>query len=65
MERELRQNRFDILPITPHQVEYLTHLPFHHRDPFDRLIIAQALAEKIPLISQDQIFDHYPISRIG
>jgi PIN domain nuclease of toxin-antitoxin system len=41
----------------------LTTLPFHHRDPFDRLIIAQALDEEIPIIGVDSAFDAYGVSR--
>ncbi|MFN6541473.1 MAG: hypothetical protein RM021_034720 [Nostoc sp. EkiNYC01] len=36
----------------------------HHRDPFDRILIAQAIVEKIPLLSVDAIFDVYPVQRI-
>lgn len=39
-------------------------LPFHHRDPFDRLLIAQAIAEQIPIVSQDRLFDAYPVTCI-
>ena len=39
-------------------------LPFHHRDPFDRLLAAQSLELSIPLISIDAIFDHYGVERI-
>ena len=42
----------------------LTTLPFHHRDPFDRLIIAQAMAEQIPVVSGDAAFDSYPVKRL-
>jgi PIN domain nuclease of toxin-antitoxin system len=38
-------------------------LPFHHRDPFDRLLIAQALVEGLPIVSADPAFDAYPIQR--
>jgi len=38
--------------------------PFHHKDPFDRLIIAQAMVEGISLVSSDGAFDAYPIQRI-
>lgn len=64
MERELRINDFSILPILPRHTALLTNLPFHHRDPFDRLLIAQSMAEAIPLVSCDQNFDAYAISRI-
>jgi len=36
----------------------------HHRDPFDRLLIAQAMVEHLPLVSADAIFDQYDISRL-
>jgi len=42
----------------------LLDLPFHHRDPFDRLLIAQSMAEGIPLVSADATFDAYPIRRM-
>mgnify|MGYP001225737183 CR=1 FL=1 len=64
MERELMINDFSILPILPRHTALLTNLPFHHRDPFDRLLIAQSMAEAIPLVSCDQNFDAYAISRI-
>ncbi len=64
MERELMINDFSILPILPRHTALLTNLPFHHRDPFDRLLIAQSMAEVIPLVSCDQNFDAYAISRI-
>jgi PIN domain nuclease of toxin-antitoxin system len=39
-------------------------LPFHHRDPFDRLLIAQALAETLSLVSADPILDVYGVTRL-
>jgi PIN domain nuclease of toxin-antitoxin system len=39
-------------------------LPLHHRDPFDRLLIAQAVAEEIPIVSADAVFDAYPLQRL-
>lgn len=57
-------NEFEILPILPRHAAALTSLPFHHKDPFDRLIIAQALVEQIPVISGDAAFHDYAISII-
>jgi len=57
-------NEFDILPIKPNHTAMLTTLPFHHRDPFDRLVIAQALVEQIPIVSADVDFEAYPVTRI-
>jgi PIN domain nuclease of toxin-antitoxin system len=42
----------------------VTTLPFHHRDPFDRLLIAQALTEQMPLVSGDAAFNAYGVQRI-
>jgi len=39
-------------------------LPLHHKDPFDRLLAAQALELRIPIISRDAIFDRYGVTRI-
>lgn len=63
MERELATNDFRVLPIEPKHTAALVTLPFHHRDPFDRLLVAQAMVERIPLISHDLRLDAYPISR--
>ncbi|MBV9775054.1 MAG: type II toxin-antitoxin system VapC family toxin [Gemmatimonadetes bacterium] len=61
---QLTRNRIDLLPIAlPHALE-TARLPLHHRDPFDRLIIAQALLEGLPVVSADGAFDSYPIQRL-
>lgn len=55
----LKVNSIEILPITfAHTLEN-NRLPFHHRDPFDRIIIAQAIVENINFISADAAFDDY------
>jgi PIN domain nuclease of toxin-antitoxin system len=54
----------ELLPITLDHAERQISLPSHHRDPFDRLIAAQALVEGIPLVSADPIFDAYGVTRI-
>jgi PIN domain nuclease of toxin-antitoxin system len=52
----LRHQGIDFLPIrTPHLL-HLLNLPFHHRDPFDRLLFAQAQAEQLTLVSDDGMF---------
>jgi len=53
-----------ILPITLDHADRQSGLPFHHRDPFDRLLAAQALVEGIPVVSADAIFDQYGANRI-
>jgi PIN domain nuclease of toxin-antitoxin system len=64
MERGIVENGFVILPIELKHTAVLTTLPFHHRDPFDRLIIAQAMVEGITIVSGDAAFDAYPIARL-
>jgi PIN domain nuclease of toxin-antitoxin system len=64
MERQLATNRFRILPIEPKHTAVLTTLPFYHRDPFDRLLVAQAMVEQIPLVSNDTVLDSYPVRRL-
>ena len=60
---QLHFNRIQILDVTVDSLIKLTTLPFHHRDPFDRLIIAQAFVEELPIIGVDTVFDAYGISR--
>lgn len=58
------RGRLNILQTTVRQVTRGGGLPFHHRDPFDRLLAAQALDLDIPLISRDRIFNLYGVTRI-
>jgi PIN domain nuclease of toxin-antitoxin system len=53
-----------MLNIDVDHLAVLTRLPFHHRDPFDRLIIAQAIVEQCPIVSVDPAFDAYPVERL-
>jgi PIN domain nuclease of toxin-antitoxin system len=64
MEHQIAQNKFDVLPITVAHAAVVAILPLHHRDPFDRLLIAQAMAEQIPILGADTAFDAYPVSRL-
>jgi PIN domain nuclease of toxin-antitoxin system len=57
-------NGFEILPITTDHLLTLMKLTFIHRDPFDRIIVAQAVAEDLPLITSDDIISRYPVRRI-
>jgi PIN domain nuclease of toxin-antitoxin system len=57
-------NGLQLLPIELNHIFTLENLPQFHRDPFDRLLIAQAITEQIPLLSIDTIFDHYPVQRL-
>ncbi|MDG3497322.1 MULTISPECIES: PIN domain-containing protein [Pseudanabaena] len=54
-----------ILPIDIAHLPTLQNLPFHHRDPFDRLLIAQAKSETLNLVSEDHIFCQYQVNVFG
>ncbi len=62
----LKQYGFQVLPILPPHTARLIGLTFppNHKDPFDRLMVAQAIAEGIPLVSVDPKLDVYPITRL-
>ena len=57
-------NGFDTLPIERIHAVQIATLPLHHRDPFDRLLIAQSLTDGMPLVSADAVFDAYGVSRL-
>lgn len=61
---QMRLNDIDLLPINIEHLEIVASLPFHPRDPFDRLLISQVLVENISILSVDIAFDAYPIKRI-
>jgi PIN domain nuclease of toxin-antitoxin system len=61
---QLRINRISLLPIELKHLFEVTRIPLHHRDPFDRMIIAQAIVEGLPVLSADPAFDKYPIQRL-
>jgi PIN domain nuclease of toxin-antitoxin system len=61
---ELIANDIHLLPIESRHIEPLTTLPFHHNDPFDRLIVATSLAENLKLVSPDAILDAYGVTRL-
>jgi PIN domain nuclease of toxin-antitoxin system len=66
---ELQYMNIQILPITIRDIEIYSSLPLpnspiQHRDPFDRILIAQAINYSFNLVSQDTAFDSYPVSRI-
>jgi PIN domain nuclease of toxin-antitoxin system len=61
---QLELNGFVLLPITPTHCATLLGLPFHHRDPFDRLLLAQAKAEGMTLVTDDGQFGPYGVPLI-
>lgn len=64
IEEQIEVNRISVLAIEPKHAAVLTTLPFHHRDPFDRLIVSQAIGEAVPLVSSDKVLDAYGVQRI-
>jgi len=61
---QMQKDGIDLLPITLPHLELVESLPFHHKDPFDRLLIAQAAFEHIEIISVDTAFDQYGKYRV-
>ncbi len=64
MEKAIADLGLELLPISLDHAERQVTLPNHHRDPFDRLLAAQAPVEGIPVVSADAIFDQYGVARI-
>jgi PIN domain nuclease of toxin-antitoxin system len=62
--RQLQLNQIEVLAIELPHVTAVVEMPFHHRDPFDRLMAAQCRIEGFPIVSSDPIFDAYSIRRI-
>ncbi len=60
--RELTRLGFDPLPVTAQHAEYVEHLPWHHRDPFDRLLVAQAVLDDRMLVSADRRLSAYDVT---
>jgi PIN domain nuclease of toxin-antitoxin system len=62
--RQMALTNFDYLAVTDDHLAAVAALPFHHRDPFDRLIAAQAMTEGVPVVSADAAFDPYGVTRL-
>lgn len=63
-ELRMTKSQFTMLPTSVSQVIRSGNLPLYHRDPFDRLLIAQALDLAVPIVSNDRVFDLYGVQRI-
>jgi len=64
LSRELVRNNFELLPISLEHATAVETLPLHHRDPFDRLLVAQSLGEGLPMVSSDAAMDEYGVQRL-
>ena len=62
---ELSRNGFSELPVTASHGWYAGQLPPHHRDPFDRLLVAQAQSEQLLLVTDDQLLFAYEVTILG
>ena len=62
--QQLSLNAIEALPVTMGHALHVYSLPLHHRDPFDRLIIAQAQLEKLPILTSDAQIARYPVEVI-
>ena len=58
----LRNGQFSLLPVKIQHTEAIASLPLHHRDPFDRMLIAQAQIEGLTLVTSDREIRRYPVS---
>lgn len=63
-EQQMLFNDLMLLPISLTHAARVADLPFHHRDPYDRLIIAQSQVEGVPVVSSDELFDRYGVERV-
>jgi PIN domain nuclease of toxin-antitoxin system len=63
-EERLRDAGFGALNITVEHAIRAGALPTHHKDPFDRMLVAQAQAENLAIVSSDPVFDHYGVRRL-
>jgi len=64
IQKEIQINTIQWLPIEMTHCAEVTELPFHHRDPFDRMLIAQAIVEEMKLLSRDSRLADYAIELI-
>ena len=64
VEQAASESGFLELPVTFHHAERVTGLPPHHRDPFDRMLVAQAAFEELALVTRDPVFARYGVALI-
>jgi PIN domain nuclease of toxin-antitoxin system len=64
MGKHIRIGQISVLPIHSRHAFRQGELPLYHRDPFDRMLVAQSIEERLPLISRDPLLDPYAIERV-
>jgi PIN domain nuclease of toxin-antitoxin system len=62
VKRQMARHNVQVLPLRLEHVLRLEQLPMHHRDPFDRILVAQSIEEKLPIISFDPLLARYPVA---
>ncbi len=65
VDQAISEMLLTLLTYTPEHARNLLGLPLHHRDPFDRMLVAAAMAEKVPLVSTDPVLMKYPVDFFG
>ena len=65
VQREVITSSINVLDIEFEHLKINATLPFHHRDPFDRIIIAQSIVEKLPVVTIDSVFNKYSVTLIN
>jgi PIN domain nuclease of toxin-antitoxin system len=64
MNKAIQDLSLGLIPITVDYAAVQSTLPYHHGDPFDRMLVAQALVDRIPIVSVDSVLDAYGVTRI-
>lgn len=64
LTQHLRENAIGLLAVAPAHCGRVASLPAHHRDPFDRMLAAQALSESLEIVSADAVFARYGVKRL-
>jgi PIN domain nuclease of toxin-antitoxin system len=64
LKQQLTENDVQVLPILLAHVLQLEQLPLHHRDPFDRILVAQSLEENLPIVTADPLLERYAATLI-
>ena len=64
IQQQIEINGFHLLPVSLEHTAAVADLPFHHRDPFDRLLAAQAAYEEMAIVSSDAVFGKYGVKRL-
>lgn len=62
VEQQVCKNAIELLEIRAEHLDQLAKMPFHHKDPFDRLIVAQSIVESMAVLSKDSTFGSYSIT---